>query len=328
MPDLLTKWLPRELRREFDAISAGSFRPIGRGKSARTKLVQEWLCIAGHGITVDGDFGPATEEAGTEFRAQHEMGDADAVDAATLQVLVAPMEAALTPISDPHLDLGDLVLAYARQHLARHPIEIGCPNCGPWVRLYMDGNERARWAWCAGFVTFVLRQACETLGSSMPVAGSFSCDGLPGDRRGEEAELGCRPVLSDRALCSPWTAQYIRSDNGSEFTAGAVRTCFGRIGVKTLFIEPGSLWENGYNESFNGKLRDELLNGEIFYTLKEAQVLIERWRRHYNTIRPHSALGYRPPAPEAIQHHRADLFSALDGLQTDQRCRNAASSLN
>ena len=107
-----------------------------------------------------------------------------------------------------------------------------------------------------------------------------------------------------------------------------VRAWLTRIKVKTLFIEPGSPWENGFNESFNGKLRDELLNGEIFYTLKEAQVLIERWRRHYNTIRPHSALGYRPPAPEAIRHHRVDLFSALDGLQTDQRYRNAASTLN
>jgi transposase InsO family protein len=72
------------------------------------------------------------------------------------------------------------------------------------------------------------------------------------------------------------------------------------IGVKTLYIEPGSPWENGYNERFSGKLRDELLNGEIFYTLKEAEVLIECWRQHYNTVRPHSSLGYRPPAPETI----------------------------
>ena len=92
----------------------------------------------------------------------------------------------------------------------------------------------------------------------------------------------------------------IRSDNGPEFTAKAVRAWLGRLGVKTLFIEPGSPWENGYNESFNGKLRDELLNGEIFYTLKEAQVLIEHWRQHYNTIRPHSSLGDRPPAPETV----------------------------
>jgi putative transposase len=95
--------------------------------------------------------------------------------------------------------------------------------------------------------------------------------------------------------------QYIRSDNGAEFTAHAIREWLRRLDVQTLFIEPGSPWENGYNESFNGKLRDELLNGEIFYTLKEAQILIEQWRLHYNTIRPHSSLGYRPPAPQTIR---------------------------
>ena len=93
--------------------------------------------------------------------------------------------------------------------------------------------------------------------------------------------------------------EHLRSDNGSEFTAKAVREWLGRVGVKTLFIEPGSPWENGYVESFNGKLRDELLDREIFYTLKEARVLIESWRRHYNERRPHSALGYRAPAPAA-----------------------------
>ena len=94
---------------------------------------------------------------------------------------------------------------------------------------------------------------------------------------------------------------YIRSDNGAEFTAHAVREWLDRVGVRTLYIEPGSPWENGYIESFNGKLRDELLEREIFDTLLEAKVLIERWRREYNTVRPHSSLGYRPPAPEAIR---------------------------
>jgi transposase InsO family protein len=94
---------------------------------------------------------------------------------------------------------------------------------------------------------------------------------------------------------------YIRSDNGSEFTATAVREWLERVDVKTLYITPGSPWENGYIESFNGKLRNELLDGEIFDTLLEAKVLIERWRRHYNTLRPHSSLGYRPPVPQAIQ---------------------------
>ena len=92
---------------------------------------------------------------------------------------------------------------------------------------------------------------------------------------------------------------HIRSDNGSEFTALKVRDWLERVEVKTLYIEPGSPWENGYIESFNGKLRDELLNREIFDTLLEAKVLIERWRVEYNTVRPHSSLGYRPPAPEA-----------------------------
>ena len=91
--------------------------------------------------------------------------------------------------------------------------------------------------------------------------------------------------------------EHIRSDNGPEMTAKVVRDWLQRIGSQTLFIAPGSPWENGYNESFNGKLRDELLNGEIFYSLKEAKVVIEQWRKHYNTKRPHSALGYRPPAP-------------------------------
>jgi transposase InsO family protein len=111
---------------------------------------------------------------------------------------------------------------------------------------------------------------------------------------------------------------HIRSDNGSEFTAKAVREWLARVGVKTLYIAPGSPWENGYNESFNGKLGDELLDGEIFYSLKEAQVLIERWRHHYNTVRPHSALGYKPPAPQTIVPKRTDPAFAIDGLQPDQ----------
>jgi putative transposase len=94
---------------------------------------------------------------------------------------------------------------------------------------------------------------------------------------------------------------YIRSGNGGEFTAAAVRDWLGHIGVKTLYIEPGSPWENGYVELFNGKLRDELLDGELFYTLQEAKVLIERWRSEYNKFWPHSSLGYQPPAPEAVE---------------------------
>ena len=94
--------------------------------------------------------------------------------------------------------------------------------------------------------------------------------------------------------------EYIRSDNGPEFIAQKVRDWIAAVGAKTAYIEPGSPWENGYCESFNARFRDELLNGELFYSLREAQILIEQWRVHYNTVRPHSSLGYRPPAPESI----------------------------
>ena len=104
-------------------------------------------------------------------------------------------------------------------------------------------------------------------------------------------------VLSD-AMLIYGIPEYVRSDNGPEMTSKRVRNWLEQIGSQTLFIEPGSPWENGYHESFNGKLRDELLNGEIFYSLKEAKIIIEQWRQYYNTKRSHSALGYRPPAPE------------------------------
>jgi len=106
-------------------------------------------------------------------------------------------------------------------------------------------------------------------------------------------------VLTDQFILRGPPA-FIRSDNGPECVAEAVRNWIAAVGAQTAYIEPGSPWENGYCESFNARFRDELLNGEIFYTLKEAQTVIEQWRQHYNTVRPHSALGYRPPAPEAI----------------------------
>jgi len=129
----------------------------------------------------------------------------------------------------------------------------------------------------------------------------------------DEYTRECLAIIVDRKLDSTHVLEtlgelfvsrgppeHIRSDNGPEFCAEAVKNWLGRLQVKTLFIEPGSPWENGYVESFNGKLRDELLNGERFTTLLEAQVLIANWRQEYNHFRPHSALGYRPPAPETM----------------------------
>ncbi len=137
-----------------------------------------------------------------------------------------------------------------------------------------------------------------------------------GRRQNSETVL-CRlaAVMTERAV----VPEHIRSDNGPEFVAKDLRAWLTRMGCRTLFIEPGSPWENGYCESFNGRLRDEWLNGEIFYTLKEAQVLTERWRQHYNTRRPHTALGYRPPAPAASAPPSAPLRAThspiLDGIE-------------
>ena len=115
-------------------------------------------------------------------------------------------------------------------------------------------------------------------------------------------KISANDVIDELFNLFIWRAipEHIRSDNGPEFTAKAVRQWLNRLGVKTLFIEKGSPWENGYIESFNGKMRDELLNREVFTTLEEARVLIGQWKTEYNHVRPHSSKSYRPPAPEAI----------------------------
>jgi putative transposase len=130
---------------------------------------------------------------------------------------------------------------------------------------------------------------------------SRECLKIHGDRHVKAADVVYE--LSELSI-ERGVPEYVRSDNGSEFTAAFVRDWLRRVGATTLLIEPGSPWENGYIESFNGKLRDELLNGEIFDTVTEARVISGRWRKLYNTIRPHSSLGYKPPAPETLFFHR------------------------
>jgi putative transposase len=126
---------------------------------------------------------------------------------------------------------------------------------------------------------------------------THECLAIRIDRRLKGADI--IDVLSDLFILRGVPA-HIRSDNGPEFLAKAVQDWITAVGARTAYIAPGSPWENGYVESFNGRLRDELLDGEIFYTLKEAKIVIESWRRHYNAVRPHASLGYRPPAPEVF----------------------------
>jgi transposase InsO family protein len=122
-------------------------------------------------------------------------------------------------------------------------------------------------------------------------------------------------VLSDLFILRG-VPEHIRSDNGPEFVAKAVQAWIGAVGAKTAYIAPGSPWENGFIESFNARLRDELLDGEIFYTLAEAKIIVESWRRHFNTVRPHGSLGYKPPAPEVFIPAMAARATAQPGPAT------------
>lgn len=170
--NMLSSWIREEI--ELEA-------PLSKGKRGKAvRRVQEWLNLHNMGIDIDGDFGTITELKVKQFQEQHGIPVTGIVEAETFQELVSPLRRVLTPIpvatnEDP---LSNLVIAYAQAHLREHPRETGGQNRGPWVRLYMKGNDGAEWAWCAGFVSFLLNQATETLRMNHPVPGSFSCDSL------------------------------------------------------------------------------------------------------------------------------------------------------
>jgi len=167
-------------------------------------------------------------------------------------------------------------------------------NDGSCVRLR---PERPNHVWAYDFVEDRTRDGRKLRMLNVVDEFTRECLAIQVGRQFKAADV--IDVLSDLFILRG-TPGHIRSDNGPEFAAIAVRDWICGVRAKTAYIEPGSPWENGYVESFNGKLRDELLNAEAFSTLAEARVLIEQWRVHYNTVRPHSALGYRPPAPEVV----------------------------
>ena len=140
------------------------------------KRIQEWLGLQGFGVRIDGQFGAATRSAVQAFQQARNLPRTGVVDEATFAALTAPMAQVLKKIDPAGRSLSEMVLAYAEQHLAVNPQEIGGANCGPWVRFYMGGHEGIQWLWCAGFVGFVLRQAAESLNVPVPIELSYSCD--------------------------------------------------------------------------------------------------------------------------------------------------------
>lgn len=167
------------------------------------KRIQEWLCLHGLHVAVDGDFGPATQWSVREFQARHRLTRTGVVDPACFDRLVAPLRAALAPIEPAGRSLGEMVVAYALQHLAQRPREVGGQNLGPWVRLYMDGNEGAPWAWCVGFATLCLQQAAVSLRRPMPFERTYSCDLLAANAQLRQRFLRQPNSAAGRARVTP-----------------------------------------------------------------------------------------------------------------------------
>jgi len=169
------KWLQKEINLP-KVISRGSKHKI-------VKPIQEWLCYHGFKTGVDQDFGPATQKLVKKFQEASQLPVTGNVDKATFQALITPLLEVLTPIADEFQSFGEAVKAYSIKHLDLHPVEIGGQNMGPWVRLYMQGYEGKDFPWCAGFVSFVMRQVADFTDFAKPLKGSWSCDSLAAQGR-------------------------------------------------------------------------------------------------------------------------------------------------
>lgn len=170
--------------------------PLAIGsRGIRVRRLQEWLNIRGHGLVVDSDFGPVTAQAVGRFQTGARLPVTGRLDNATFDRLVLPMTRTLRRPRRGRSSLGATIVACAERHLRERPIETGSQNCGPWVRLYMQGNDGSAWPWCAGFVRFLLEQACQKLDAPLPIAGSFSCDSLAAQAREAGLFVGERDAV-------------------------------------------------------------------------------------------------------------------------------------
>jgi hypothetical protein len=180
--DELSELDPKILR-EIQFTSAIRRGAVGPG----AKRVQEWLSLHDHRVAIDGQFGPATQRAVSSFQWSNGLTADGTVDETTWNALVQPMVNVLGQRLDQSMALGEATLAYAKAHLAEHPLEVGGANRGPWVRLYMNGFDGDSALWCAGFAVFAMKQAADSMGAELPIAGSFSCDVLA--QQGKDAGL-------------------------------------------------------------------------------------------------------------------------------------------
>lgn len=154
--------------------------------SKQVRLVQEWLCLHDHHVVIDNGFGDATERVIKEFQSRSDLPPTGQVDQSTMDALVQPMLRVIAPDPSPAGSIPAQAVRVAQRHLAEHPREIGGPNRGPWVRLYMSGREGEKFLWCAGFVSYILGQACRDLAKGRPIVSSQSCDDLANDAKAKD----------------------------------------------------------------------------------------------------------------------------------------------
>ena len=231
-----------------------------RGRDVR--LAQEWLCYHGFATGIDDDFGPATEVCVKAFQRGAGLAESGIVSPPTQSALLAPVEAVTAAIPAGTQTLQALVVAYARQHLKPRPIEIGGENAGPWVRLYMNGNEGREWPWCAGFATFVLRQAAKTLGVPMPHPYAFGCDFLAGVAQGNGRFL--RPkTAAELASVRPGYLFLVRKTNNNWAHIGIVEAVQG----ETMLTIEGNTNDNGSAEGFEVCRRTRGIKDKDYLTL-------------------------------------------------------------
>jgi hypothetical protein len=220
-----------------DLVLDKSYQLGNRGKKVR--LIQEWLCLNGINVRLDGDFGPATDFAVKQFQKKNGLVVDGVVGDITFNKLILPMTNALMKIPNNGKPLRKMVIEYGQQHFKQHPREIGGSNKGPWVRLYMKGNEGLSWPWCAGFVCYILNQARNSANVPSPITPSFSCDSLAASAKKNNIFLK-ESEISDKNIIKP----------GSFFLSRRTSMDWEHIGIVTLV-------ENDIFYSIEGNTNDE-----------------------------------------------------------------------
>ena len=243
--------IPAYIRREIDPPS----ETIERGSRGQTvKRIQEWLNFHDCRTSIDGEFGPATEDCVKDFQRMKRKSPSGKVDGALWNLLLKPMTTALkVPTNTDGMTAQQAVLAVATQHVDQHPIEIGGANCGPWVRLYCQGNDGSHWAWCAGFVTLIMQQAYFYLDQQPPIKGSVSCDSLAAQAREASLFIDERDLTSGRRSWSEFGAAcvFLRRRTPTDWThTGIAFNGFGQPAELVFSTIEGNTNDEGVREGF------------------------------------------------------------------------------